>query len=293
MLKGMQHLILLLAAGYLGYLTLLYLQQRQMMFPGAGMNAIHLSTQRFAPPAEVITLPADFGQVLAIWLPSDAPRAPAAIYFHGNAEFAAQNVEALRPLTALGVHVLLVEYPGYAGADGAPSRASLNSAAALAYDWLAANQQVDSERILAIGRSIGSGPAVELSRNRKLATLVLLSPFASLDEFAHQVGAPAWLIRDHFDNYAVLTEYAGSTLLFHGRQDRIIGFSHSERIHAALPTSQLVVLDCGHNDCPYFDAEFYATVRRFLDSRLTPTTAEPNSAGGIATRTFSVAPAPR
>lgn len=268
MLKRILHLILLLAAGYTAYLALLYLQQRQIMFPGAGMSTTPLATQRFAAPAEVIALPGDFGTVLAIWLPAEAPRAPAAIYFHGNAEFAAQNVEALRPLTALSVHVLLVEYPGYAGAEGSPSRASLNSAAALAYDWLAANERVDSGRILAIGRSIGSGPAVELSRNRQLAALVLLSPFASMDEFAHQVGAPAWLIRDLYDNHAVLNDYTGRVLLYHGRQDGIIGFSHSERLHVALPTSQLVALDCGHNDCPYFDAEFYATLQRFLDGHL-------------------------
>ncbi len=262
------HLILLLAAIYAAFLALLYLQQRQMMFPGAGMSATPLATQGFAAPAELVALPAEFGEVMAIWIPTSTSPAPAAIYFHGNAEFAAQNVDALRPLAALGVHVLLIEYPGYAGTDGTPSRASLNSAARLAFDWLAANQLVDAARIFAIGRSIGSGPAVELSLTRQLAGLVLLSPFARLDAFAHQVGAPAWLIRDRFDNQAVLSEYDGPLLLFHGRQDGIIGFEHSELLNTLRPPSQLIALDCGHNDCPYFDAAFYATLQGFLKREL-------------------------
>lgn len=268
MLKSFLQLLLMLAAGYAAYLGLLFTQQRQMMFPGGGMDAPPLATLPLAAPLALVELPASFGRVLGIWIPASVSPAPAAIFLHGNAEFAAQNVDALRPLAALGVSVLVLEYPGYAGSDGRPSRDTLNEAALLAYDWLASHPRVDAARIAAIGRSVGSGPAAELSQARQLAALVLLSPFASLDEFAHQLRAPACLIRDRFDNLARLREYSGPVLLLHGRDDDVIDFQHSERLQAASASSQLIALDCAHNDCPYFDAAFYARLKAFFAAHL-------------------------
>lgn len=255
-----------LLALYLGYLALLYLGQRSMMYPGAGMR-VGAEAQLLPPGAEPVAIAAPFGEVRAIFLPAAAPgRAPALLYFHGNAEFAFQNVALLQPLAARGVHVLIVEYPGYAGSDGVPGRATLAEAARRSHDWLARRPEVDPARIIAMGRSIGSGPAVELAAERPLAALVLLSAFASIDDFARGMGAPALLIRDRYDNRARLRAYPRPVLLFHGRNDDIIPFAHAQALAGAAPHAQLVALDCGHNDCPYFGAAFFDTLAEFLSA---------------------------
>lgn len=253
-----------LLAVYAAWLALLYAGQRSMMFPGAGMafDAVH---QPHTTGVEAVAIPSSFGQVRGYFLPAASPgKAPAVMYFHGNAELAVHNVALLQPLAGSGLHVLIVEYPGYAGSDGRPGRDSLDEAARVAFDWLARRADVDPARIVAMGRSIGAGPAVALVGERPVAALVLLSPFASLDGFAHRMGAPGFLIRDRWDNAARLRDYRGPVLLFHGRRDLIIPFAHSRALARAAPHARLETLECGHNDCPYFDPGFFDTLVAFL-----------------------------
>jgi len=259
-------LVVIAIVMYGGYLALLFFQQRSMLFPGAGM-AWTWDRRDLPPRAESVALRASFGHVEGVLLPApDSGRrtAAAALYFHGNAEFVEQNIEPLQRLAARGLHVLAVEYPGYAGTDGSPSRASLTEAARVAFDWLAARPDVDAGRIVAIGRSIGSGPAAEVAAERPVAALVLLSGFSSLAEFAAGFGAPALLVRDRFDNHAAVRRFDGPLLLMHGRSDRIIPFAHGQRLQRASPKSRMIALRCGHNDCPYFEARMLDDLETFL-----------------------------
>lgn len=265
MLRSLLNFLAAVAIAYALYLALLFLQQRQMMFPGAGMRWDD-SAAWWPPRARDVRIRASFGEVRGVLLPASGAltRAPAALYFHGNAETVEQNLPLLAGVAAMGVHVLLVEYPGYAGADGKPTRATLVESARLGYDWLAARDDVDGTRIVGIGRSIGVGPVVELAGQRPLRALVLLAGFSSVDDFARRMGVPAFLIRDRFDNVEGLRGFAGPVLLFHGRRDRIIPFSHSERLADAAADASLVPLACGHNDCPFFDDGFLDRLREFL-----------------------------
>jgi uncharacterized protein len=253
-----------LLAMYAAWLALLYVGQRGMMFSGAGMafDAVHPPR---TPMVEAVAVPASFGQVRGYFLPAvTVGSAPAVVYFHGNAELAVHNVALLQPLAELGLHVLIVEYPGYAGSDGRPGRDTLDEAARVGFDWLAGRADVDPGRIAAMGRSIGAGPAVALTGERPVAALVLLSAFSSLEGFAHRMGAPGFLIRDRWDNATLLRDYRGPVLLFHGRRDLIIPFAHSRELARTAPGAVLETLDCGHNDCPYFDPVFVETLVAFL-----------------------------
>lgn len=265
MIRSLFSLLGIALLAWAGWLALLYVQQRSMMFPGAGTGRPGVGAA-LPPHGEKVTLPASFGTAEAVFLRAHRVdgRAPAALYFHGNYEFVDQNLELLDRVAALGLHVLLVEYPGYAGTDGRPTRATLNEAARLGYDWLAARPDVAAERILAIGRSVGSGPAFDLAAARRLAAVVLLAPFTSVADFARRYGAPAFLVRDRYDNRARIRAYDGPVLLFHGRADGVVPFAHSEALAGMASRATLVPLECGHNDCPHFDADWLARLRQFL-----------------------------
>jgi len=272
MTRGVLLMLGALLAGYVCYLALLFVQQRSVMFPGASMDQDGVG-RALPTHAEAVSIPVSFGHVQGVLLrarqppgrerPAAAAPAPAAIFFHGNAEFVDQNVPLLEPLAAAGMHVLLVEYPGYAGTDGRPSRATLDEAALKAYDWLAIRRDVDATRIVVIGRSIGTGPAVALARRKPVSAVVLMAAFGSLDDFAHRMGAPAFLLRDRYDNLA-LRDYDGPVLLFHGRDDDIIPYRNSEYLLKAAPNATLVPMECGHNDCPFFEPAFMERLHQFL-----------------------------
>lgn len=227
----------------------LFLLQRKLIFP------IPATTGPVGLPNTIERL--ELGESYALFLPatsSAAPaqigRSPALIFTHGNGETAFHWHQSFSALRDRGIHVLLVEYPGYAGAGGSPSSRSIERVQLAAYDALLQRPDVDPDRLVAYGRSVGGGAAALLAAQRKLAALCIESSFSSLHDLVRELGYPTWLLRDRFDVRKVVAQHDAPVWIAHGRHDAIIPFSHAKRLHAANPASELVPLTCGHNDCP-------------------------------------------
>jgi dienelactone hydrolase len=261
-------LIVAALAAYVLYAGLLFSLQRRVLYPGAGLSPLSSSPGASRPDTEALSLPTSGGGVDAWYVPAAGQRgprsSPAAVVFHGNAEFAVDLVGWFAPLTDLGVAALYVEYPGFAGSAGKPSEASILEVAAAGYDWLIARPDVDPERVFAIGRSLGAGVAAGLTRERPLAALVLWSPFVSVGYMAlRRYGLPPFLARDRYDTREALSVYPSPVLLFHGRQDPVIPYRHST-ILTRVRGAELVTWECGHNDCPPTASEFWGPLSSFL-----------------------------
>jgi fermentation-respiration switch protein FrsA (DUF1100 family) len=119
-----------------------------------------------------------------------------------------------------------------------------------AFDYLAARPDVDSRRIVAYGRSVGGGAAAALTRQRPVAALVLESSFTSVRHMARRHGLFGPLVRDPFDNLGAVAAFEGPVLVIHGRDDRMIPPAHGRALAERARDAELVMLECGHNDCP-------------------------------------------
>jgi fermentation-respiration switch protein FrsA (DUF1100 family) len=241
----------LAAALVAGYWCLLYLTQRSLLFPASIVAG--------APgrPADAVQLwlPGEAGRTEAWFLPPTTPAVPNApisliLFAHGNAELIDFWPPEFEEPRHWGVAVLLVEYPGYGRSPGHPSERTITQAMLAAYAWALSHPGVNPGGIVAYGRSVGGGAACQLAAHRPVAALILESAFTSLRPFARGRGAPAFLVRDPFDNLAVVRGYGGPLLLLHGSHDDIIPASHSQALAAAAPRAELHLLACGHNDCP-------------------------------------------
>lgn len=254
----MRRVIVALVAFITLYLAIVFVGQRSLLFPRP--SPAHAPAR--PPDAISVSLTTSAGRVEAWYLPPRARRGPAPIliFFHGNGEI----IDYLPPYfdepRAWGVAVLLVEFPGYGRSQGAPSEASIASAALAAYDWSVRQEHVDAARVVAHGRSLGGAAATILAAHRGVRALVLESTFTSVRSFAHRFFVPEFFVRDPFDNLALLKQYAGPTLLFHGDRDEVIPFEHGELLARAAQRAQFHRLSCGHNDCP----EQWAVIREFL-----------------------------
>jgi pimeloyl-ACP methyl ester carboxylesterase len=192
------------------------------------------------------------GQRVEAWLlPGDAAgAAPLMIYAHGNGELIDLWADEFAPLRAAGIHVLLVEYPGYGRSGGTPSESSVTAALLAAYDRVAADPRIDARRIVGYGRSLGGGAIAQLAARRPLAALVLESTFTSLRDVVRRYFIPDVLVRNRFDTRGVLAKYHGPVLLVHGQFDEVIPVAHAQALKAASSAAELHVLPCGHNNCP-------------------------------------------
>jgi fermentation-respiration switch protein FrsA (DUF1100 family) len=251
---------LIVAALLAGYWGLLFLAQRSLLFPAPGLAGAPVSPV----DAEQVWLATAAGRIEAWFLPP-SPAAVAhgslIIFTHGNGELIDFWPPAFDEPRRWGVAVLLVEYPGYGRSPGRPSETTITQGALAAYDWAQARPGIDPGRIVAYGRSVGGGAACQLAARRPLAALVLESTFTSVRSLARRFGAPAFLVRDPFDNLAVVRQYRGPLLLLHGSHDDIIPPGHSRALAAAAHRAELHLLPCGHNDCP----QAWPLIRPFLE----------------------------
>ena len=267
----MKALIKILAGAvciYAAYCALLFFAQRQVLFPRY-MIPTPMMPDLKAMGIEALWLETSFGRVEAWYLPPlpDQKPAPAVIFGHGNGELIDYWPNELGRFASLGVGLLLVEYPGYGRSAGAPSQESIAETFTLAYDLLAARSDVDSARIVLFGRSLGGGAVCDLALRRPAAALILMSAFKSVKAFTVRYLAPAFLIRDPFDNLEAVRHYPGPVLVIHGDADEVVPFSHGQALHAAARNGKMIVYSAGHNDCPPDWAIFWRDVEDFLKAK--------------------------
>jgi len=252
---------------YTAYCSFLYLVQRQILYP-RGQIPLPAQTPPNIAGLETLWLPTESGKVEAWYLPPAlkgmSSPSPAVIFAHGNGEIIDYWPEELQGFTRLGIALLLVEYPGYGRSEGSPTQESITKTFVKAYDALAARTDIDATRIIFLGRSLGGGALCALARKRSSAALILMSTFTGVRPMALRYLAPPFLVRDAFDNLAVVRDYPNPVLIIHGRRDAIIPFSHGQKLHRAAKRSELIVYEAGHNDCPPDWGVFWKDVETFL-----------------------------
>jgi len=208
------------------------------------------------------------GVVLRGWLARGTGSAPRALvlYFGGNAEEVSWMLDQRAAFG--GWDLALVNYRGYGASGGKPSEARLFEDALAAYDQLAARPDVDAKRIVAIGRSLGSGVATYLASQRPLAGVVLIAPFDSITAVGqrHYPYLPVrWLVGELYDSVSRAPTIRAPLLMITGGRDRIIPARHSERLYAAWagPKHAVKIRQADHNDLQEYDA-YWSGIGGFL-----------------------------
>ena len=208
----------------------------------------------FLPPpatyrdgAEIVKLrTADGVRISAVHLPhASAPYT--LLVSHGNAEDLGDIRPHLERLRALGFSVLAYDYRGYGTSEGTPSERGTYADIDAVYAYLTRELGVPPARIIAYGRSVGSGPAVDLAAREPLGGLVVESGFTTAFRVPTRVRLFPF---DKFDNLDKIPRVRCPVLVMHGRADEIVPFGHGEALwRAALQPKRFFWAErAGHND---------------------------------------------
>jgi fermentation-respiration switch protein FrsA (DUF1100 family) len=270
--------LLVVVAVLAALLGLLWLFQRRLLyFPTQGPVPPAASV---LPGAEDVTFETSDGLRLAGWFvpapPGDpAERAgrarPAVLVCNANAGDRSMRAPLAAALARMGLAVLLFDYRGYGGNPGHPTEEGLAADARAALGYLEGRPEVDPERVIYFGESLGAAVALRLAIERPPAALVLRSPFASLAEVGRRhypVLPVSLLLRDRYDSAALAGRLDAPLLVVAGGRDQIIPAGHSRRLFDAAPQpKRLVVLDgADHNDDELLAGpRLLAELRAFLD----------------------------
>jgi fermentation-respiration switch protein FrsA (DUF1100 family) len=205
---------------------------------------------------------ADGAKISATYLAN--PGAPFTILFsHGNAEDIGDDEPLLEEVRAAGFAVLAYDYQGYGTSAGKPTERHSYDDEDAAYDFLVHTTRIPPSRIIAFGRSVGSGPAVDLVSRRPVAGLILESAFTSAFRVVTRVSVFPF---DRFNNLHKIKGIHCPVLVIHGTQDSVINVAHGKELFAAAnqPKQALWVEGAGHNDVASVGgARYYEALKAF------------------------------
>jgi len=203
---------------YLALCAALFVVQRSLIyFPQPRSNVSGATT---------VTLPTPGAQLLVT---TRAHRgANALVYFGGNAEDVSHSLPGLAAAFPDRA-IYLMHYRGYGGSSGKPSEAALVGDAFALFDTIRAAH----ENIVVVGRSLGSGIAIQLAGKRPVARLVLITPFDSMQELAaaqFPYFPVRYLLRDKFESWKHAAQVVAPTLILAAENDDIIPRKSTETL---------------------------------------------------------------
>lgn len=275
---GLRSVIALLAVYAVAAAVVLLMQDR-LVFPGTWTQN-QPTAQMPALQKDLVKLTTAKGQEITVYyapalLPDGAPHPgattrPTIIYFYGNNMCLRDSVLIAGQLRRLGMNVLVPEYVGYGLSKGDASEENCYATADAAYDYLLSRHDVDRQRIVAAGFSLGGAMAIDLASRRPCAAVASFCTFTSIGDL-NSVPATWWLLRPRFENERKLEEIHCPVFIAHGRKDAVVPFEMSDRLAAAAekahaPLTRITLDDAGHED--FFergDRKLLADFRQFVE----------------------------
>jgi hypothetical protein len=265
-----------IAAGFTGFASVLWLgltaavaaSQRKLVFNPTIEREVK-SPRSSGHRTRQIVLRGSDGTRLSGWLMTpqvQGPR-PAVIYFGGRSEEVSWVVRDAGKLFP-NMTVLAMNYRGYGESHGEPAENFMIEDGCRFYDWLAARGMVDARRIAVVGRSLGSGVAVQVARQRPVHSVVLITPYDSILAIAKRrfrVMPIEYMLRHRFESIKYAPSLTAPTYVLRAAEDDVVPHSHTDELVAKL--TQLVgdeiVPGSDHMNIPYLEAT-QALVASFL-----------------------------
>lgn len=181
---------------------------------------------------------------------SERPRQgkKAVIYLGGNAE----DVSASLPLldAAYPEHAIyLLHYRGYSGSTGKPTEKGIVSDALALFDRIA----IEKSDIVIVGRSLGTGVAIQVASQRNVHRLVLVTPYDSLQDLAARqfpFFPVRWMLKDKYESWRYAPQVKASTLILAAQHDEVIPSWSTELLFSRFVkdvASMKVISGANHN----------------------------------------------
>lgn len=166
------------------------------------------------------------------------------VHLHGNAQNLTAHVLYVSWLPEAGYNVLTIDYRGYGRSPGKPSRKGVYEDAHAAWRYALSRKDVDPQRMILFGQSVGGATALALAGREELPGLravVADSPFSSYSRIGREkilqipgLGYLLWpfsplIVSGGLSPEPVVRNIAPTPLLLiHGDRDGVVPATHSE-----------------------------------------------------------------
>lgn len=225
----------------------------------------------------------------AYWIPCVAARpdsVPTILYLHANAGNMGHRLPIARRIADLvSVNILMLSYRGYGESEGEAEESGIQKDAQAALNHLLEEraQEIDVNRIVLFGQSLGGAVAIDLAaRNQdKIAGLIVENTFRSLRTLVPHVmpwiGWARWLCHQRWESETRLREMlAGplpATLFLSGGADELIPSSHMHHLFAIVAgtkegraRAKLITFEKGTHNDTFLQPGYFEAISEFISS---------------------------
>ena len=247
-----------------GYLR--YFEHRSLYFP---MEEIEVVPSAIGLAYEDVYFETEDGVKINAWFVAAENSEYTLLFSHGNGGNISHRVEKIGMLNKLGLDVFIFDYRGYGKSSGRPSEKGFYRDMQAAYNYLVSEKNIQPERIIPYGESLGGPVAVDLASRKKVRALITESAFSSTVDMARALYPlfPAFFISAKFDSVSRIKGLNIPKLIIHSKNDDIVPFAQSVKLFKAAPEPKKhLVLVGSHNSC-YMDSrhEYVKGISEFLE----------------------------
>jgi fermentation-respiration switch protein FrsA (DUF1100 family) len=194
------------------------------------------------------------------------------LWFHGNGGNISHRLEEMALLhQQLGVNLFVFDYRGYGRSQGKPSERGTYRDARAALEYLCWRPDLDPQRTVYFGGSLGAAIAVELATVKTPLGLILVCPFTCISDMA-RLAFPLLpvhrLVWNKYHSLSRIPRVHCPLLVIHGDQDDIVPMAQGQKLFEAAnqPKQLHIVHGAGHSDCYASSSECLGSLASFLGS---------------------------
>ena len=188
------------------------------------------------------------------------------VVFHGNAGHLSNRIYKLNELYKLDINILLISWRGFSGNNGSPTEQNLYRDAEAAIKWLK-DQKVRNNQIILYGESLGSGVAVEIGKRNKYNSIILESPFTSIENSA-KIYYPylpvRLLLKDRYDSISKIKMIDYPVLIMHGKKDDVVPFSMGKELYEKANSPKHSYFTSDDDHMMEFNSKLLNEIRNFI-----------------------------
>jgi fermentation-respiration switch protein FrsA (DUF1100 family) len=193
------------------------------------------------------------------------------LWCHGNAGNISDRLDLLKLLhDKIGVNIFIFDYRGYGKSQGRPTEDGTYRDAHGAMDYLRSRPDVEGDKIVVFGQSLGGAIAVDLACRNRFLGLILESTFTSLVDIFEM---PTKSFGMKYDSYSKIKRVKVPLLVLHGDKDDVVPFESGYTLFKAAhePKKFCAIAGAMHNDTYLVGGEgYFAAIDEFIKGLSTP-----------------------
>ena len=227
-------------------------------------------------PFEEVYFPAKDGTQLHGWfVPGRGD--DTIVWFHGNAGNISNRVYNIMLMNVqVGANLFIFDYRGYGLSEGKPSEKGMYSDGEGVLAYLRSRDDIDHERLVLFGRSLGGCIVAELAMRHQFKAVIIESSFTSVDAMSRYTRPTLTrfiptrlLVKSRFDSISKMERIHSPLMVVHGDKDVTVPIHMGRELYAAAnePKRFYEIRGATHDDTHMVGGKpYFAALREFIDN---------------------------